>query len=342
LESPDTRMFALMDPRAFLKTGNQGIILDEIHRAPELLSYIQEMVDLNKNNVQYILTGSNQFSIMNKITQSLAGRTAIFKLLPLSINELERSNISFYTEGVLLNGFYPAIYANNLNPTKTYKNYYETYLERDLRQIINIKDLGLFQKFIMLCAGRIGNIFNASNISNEVGVSVTTIRSWISILETSFIVLLLQPYYENIRKRLIRSPKIYFYDVGLASYLLGIENQNQVSRDPLRGALFENMLLMELVKHRYNTGSDHNLFFYRDSHQNEIDIIIKRGHKLIPIEVKFSQTFNIDFLKGLNYINRILASKIEKLFLVYDGTMEQNVGNCKIVNFRHLVKEAYK
>ncbi|MCD4745978.1 MAG: ATP-binding protein [Bacteroidales bacterium] len=291
LENPDIRSLAINDPRAFLGQNKYGAILDEIQHVPHLLSYLQQIVDENKHSINYILTGSNQFSILNKLTQSLAGRTAILKLLPLTLNEI-RHITKNNTDELILHGFYPAVYSDNLNPTKAYRNYYETYLERDLRQIFQIKNLSLFQKFIHICAGRIGNIFNASSIATEVGVSVTTIKSWMSILEASFIVLLLQPYYENINKRLIKSPKIYFYDVGLAAYLLGIEDARQISRDPLRGALFENLVLMELVKYRFNTGFDHNLFFYRDSHQNEVDVVFKKARQLYPVEIKSAQTFH--------------------------------------------------
>lgn len=334
-ENPDIRLFAKNDPRAFLSQNESGAILDEIHLAPEIISYLQQIVDENKTSTKYILTGSNNFSIIRNVSQSLAGRTAILKLLPFSLNEIQEIN-TFSTDQLILKGFYPEIYSHNYNPVKVYRSYYETYLERDLRQIVNIKDLSLFQKFIRICAGRIGNIFNASSIASEVGVSVTTINAWISVLEASFVVLLLQPYYENINKRLIKSPKLYFYDVGLASYLLGIEELNQVARDPLRGALFENLVLMDIIKLRYNQGLDHNLFFYRDSHQNEIDIVYKTGHYLITIEVKSSQTFLIDFLKGLKHFKNLMNDKIDKQFLAYDGEYEQKSDGIQIANFRHL------
>lgn len=335
LENPDIRLFAKNDPRAFLAQNEKGAILDEIQHVPEILSYLQQIVDEKKASVKYILTGSNNFSVIKNVSQSLAGRTAILKLLPFSLHEIRNTNL-LSTDLFILNGFYPAIYAHNYSPNKVYRNYYETYLERDLRQIVNLKDLSLFQKFIRICAGRIGNIFNASSIASEVGVSVTTINTWISILEASYVVLLLQPYYENINKRLVKSPKLYFYDVGLASYLLGIEELIQVKRDPLRGALFENLVLMDIVKSRYNQGLDHNLFFYRDSHQNEIDIIYKTGHHLIPIEVKSSQTFQIDFLKGLKHFKKLMGDKIDIQFLVYDGEFEQKSDDLQIVNFKHI------
>ena len=335
-ENPDIRLFASNDPRAFLARNQSGAILDEIQHVPELLSYLQQHVDDNRDKVKYILTGSNQFSLLNNVSQSLAGRTAILKLLPLCFAEISDLK-ELETEEIVLRGFYPGVIANKLDPTKAYRNYYETYLERDLRQLVQLKDLSLFQKFIKICAGRIGNIFNASTIANETGVTVNTIKAWVSILEASYIVTLLQPYHENINKRLIKSPKIYFNDVGLATYLLGIEDTNQLQRDPLRGALFENLVIVEMIKQRYNAGMDSNLFFYRDSHHNEIDIIIKRGNELIPVEVKSSQTFHTSFLKGFRHFDKIFTGRIPSRFLIYDGDMEQNVNQVEVINWRNLL-----
>jgi predicted AAA+ superfamily ATPase len=233
-------------------------------------------------------------------------------------------------------GFYPGIFSENRNPTIAYSSYYETYIERDLRQLIQIKDLNLFQRFVRVCAGRIGQLFNASNLSNEVGVSVRTIKSWLSIMQASYIVLSLPPFFENINKRLTKSAKLYFYDVGLAACLLGIESPQQISRDPLRGALFENLVLMELVKARINQGLDPNFYFYRDSHQNEVDLIFKRGSTLIPVEMKSAQTFHPDFLKGMKYFDKIFPNRVANGFLVYDGPLEQNVQKYTVLNFRHV------
>lgn len=336
LENPDVRLLIKSDPRAFINSNPLGAVIDEIQHAPELLSYLQQIVDEKKNNIKFILTGSNQFSILNSISQSLAGRTAVLKLLPLSMDEI-RQLLPLKTDEIIYNGFYPAIYSQNLNPTKSYRYYYETYLERDVRQMIHLKDLDLFQKFMRICAGRIGNIFNASSIANEIGTSVPTIKSWISILQASYIVILLQPYFENINKRLIKTPKIYFYDVGLATYLLGIEDYNQISRDPVRGGLFENLVLSELIKYRYNIGMDHNLFFYRDSHSNEIDFVFKKGQELTVIEVKSSQTFHSGFLKGLNHFSSVFGNRIKQKLLVYDGDFEQEVKEAQVVNLKNLM-----
>ena len=339
LESPDVRTMANLDPRKFLTTDKKGIILDEIHNVPELLSYIQEIVDSTENEIQFILTGSNNFSLLNKVSQSLAGRTAILKLLPFSIKELATIDNDFTIEDYLEKGFYPAIYAQHKEPTRAYRNYYETYLERDVRQLINLKDLRLFQIFIRLCAGRTANLFNASAMSNEVGVSVPTIKSWISVLEASYIIFLVQPYYENIGKRLVKTPKLYFYDVGLASYLLGIENKNQMSRDPLRGALFENMVVSDILKSRFNEGKESNLYFYRDSNGNEIDILQKNGNQLTAIEIKSATTFNTDFFKNLNFIEKLFKEKLYKQYLLYSGEENRIINNCNVINYKIFAKQ---
>ncbi len=336
LENPDQRELALNDPKAFLKSIESGAILDEIQRAPQLLSYLQEMVDLSQQYGRFILTGSNQFSLLNKISQSLAGRTAILKLLPFSIHEIKDFIANLSTDELMFYGFYPGIYKNQLNPTIAYRSYYETYIERDLRQLSQVKDLLLFQKFVRLCAGRIGQIFNANQLSSEVGVSVPTIKSWISLLQASYIAFLLPPYFENIKKRLIKSPKLYFYDVGLAAYLLGIETPNQMARDPLRGPLFENMVITELLKARFNMGLDANLYFFRDHHQNEVDVVFKQGSNFITAEIKSAQTFSSHFLKGLFYFHNLFPQRIQNEFLIYDGDLEQDVQNIHVVNYRKI------
>jgi predicted AAA+ superfamily ATPase len=334
-ENPDTRLLAESDPRGFLNQFDKGAVLDEIQHVPLLLSYLQQMVDERKKELLFILTGSNQFSLLNTISQSLAGRTAILKLLPLSLEEI-RSVKQLPTDEIMYRGFYPAIHADGLNPTKAYRNYYETYLERDMRQIIQIRELSLFQKFIRICAGRTANLYNASAMAAETGVSVKTIQSWTSILEASYVIMRLQPYHENIKKRLIKSPKLYFYDVGLATYLLGIEETQQLIRDPLRGALFENMVIMEFVKRRLNQGLDPNLFFYRDSHHFEIDLIQKKGNDLVPYEIKSAQTFHPGFLNGLNRFKKLFTIRVPEMFLIYDGEQQTSIRDVHLLNFRNL------
>lgn len=318
-----------------MQQNQKGAILDEIQNIPELISYLQQVVDENRDNLKFILTGSNQFSLMDSVTQSLAGRTAIIKLLPLSLAEIGNSfNIS--TDDLIFKGFYPGVYSHNLSPHKAYRNYYETYIERDLHKLIKVKDLSQFQHFVRIFAGRVGNLVNLSAIAGEIGASVGTIKAWITILEASYIVYLLHPYSDNRGKRLIKSPKVYFYDVGLLSFLLGIEDTNQLSRDPLRGAIFENMIVMELMKMRFNKGLDTNMFFYRDSNHSEIDIVISRGRLLQPVEVKSSKTFHPDFLKQFTRFQKTLPDRIIDPLLIYDGDLEQKVQGIEVVNYRRL------
>jgi len=279
LELLDQREFARTDPRGFLKKIPSGAVLDEIQRVPELLSYIQGIVDEAKVNGMFILTGSQQFEVLNSISQSLAGRTALLKLLPFSITEIKKNYGFSSINELIYKSFYPRIYDQNLDPTLAMRNYFETYIERDLRQLVQIKNLLLFQKFVRLCAGRVGQILNLNSLGNDAGVTHTTAREWLSLLEASYIVFLLEPFYRNVGKRLIKSPKLYFYDVGLASYLLGIENLTHLESHPLRGNLFENLVIAEILKFRFNQGKGNNLNFYRDSTGNEIDVIFNTKSK---------------------------------------------------------------
>lgn len=330
-ENPDIRSLVINDPRRFLNQLTKGAILDEVQHIPEIISYLQQIADEKGPELLFVLTGSNHFSVMEKVTQSLAGRTGILKLLPFSLGEIDQSIGS--TDELMYRGFYPQVHTRNLSPTKIYRNYYETYLQKDIRQLIQIKDLRLFDKFIRICAGRTGSLLNASALANETGVSMPTVKSWISVLEASYVLYLLPPYSENINKRLVKSPKLYFYDVGLASYLLGITNSTQMSRDPLRGSLFENLVITEVVKHYFNIGQDQPMFFFRDNHHLEVDLIIKRADKLIALEIKSAQTFNADFLKGINRLTELMPGRITSDYLIYDGTTEQT-GPRSILNFR--------
>lgn len=338
LEAPHVRSLAINDPLGFLAQYQDGAVLDEIQNVPQLLSYLQVDVDENKAFGKYILTGSHQFELHKAVSQSLAGRTALLKLLPLTINELSGGNTNLTLDEYLFNGFFPQVYTSKLDPSTIYLNYYHTYVERDIRQLINIKDLHLFQKFVTLLAGRIGQVLNKDNLSNELGISSSTVTQWISILEASFIIFLLPPYFENFGKRLIKSPKLYFTDVGLASYLLGIENMNQLARDPIRGFLVENLVIVELMKTRANKGLDPHLYYYRDNHQNEVDVIYKSASQLIPIEIKSAQTYNSEFLKGLKYFKKIVGDRVSSQYLVYAGDYEQQVGEIQILNFKNTSK----
>lgn len=332
-EALDTRELAREDPRRFLAQFPKGAVFDEIQRVPDLLSYIQVIVDEQKINGFFILTGSHQLLLHEAITQSLAGRTALLNLYPLSLQELKNAGFHDSTDALLLKGGFPRIYEQTLDATKNHRYYLETYLERDVRQMINVKNLSLFSKFLKLCAGRIGSLLDMTSLSNDVGISVPTLHEWLSILEASFIVFRLYPYYENFGKRIIKSPKLYFCDVGLASYLLGIENTTQISRDPLRGFLFENLVILELMKSRVNQGLEPHLYYYRDTHQHEVDVIIQSGHELIPVEIKSSQTFDRAFLKNLHYFQQIVPSRTSHGFLIYDGATEQRLENITLLNF---------
>lgn len=320
LENPETRQFAMDDPKAFLAQYKESkVILDEIQRAPELLSYIQVIVDEQQSNGQFVLTGSHQLSLHQAITQSLAGRTSILTLLPLSIAELKKGKIQFdQFEDYAFRGFLPRIHSQQQRPSTAYSNYFQTYVERDVRQLINLKDLSLFEKFIKLLAGRVGQLMDHSSLANDVGVSPSSIRQWLSILEASYIIYKLPPYFENFGKRAIKSPKYYFIDVGLLTYLLGIEAAHQISRDPLVGQIFENMVVIECLKSQANQGKQPNLYFYRDSNSNELDILLPAGQQLTAIEVKSASTYNPSLLKSLKRAAH-LSDKIQQRYLIYSG-----------------------
>ena len=335
LENPDVRSFAENDPVAFLNRHREGMILDEVHNAPSLLSYIQGIVDEHPER-KFILSGSSQFAMLKKVTQSLAGRTAVFELLPLSYSEVRGHVEAKSLDSLLFEGFYPAIYAGRNVPKFFYPSYVKTYLDKDVRDLLQIKDMMQFHTFIRLCAGRIGSLFKASELANEIGVSSNTITSWLSVLQASYIVVLLPPYFENSRKRLTKAPKLYFTDTGLACHLLGIESAQQLSRDKMRGALFENFIVMEAMKRRYNQGKESNLYFYRDSHQNEVDLILKNSTGVYGIEIKSSMTYHVDFEKALKQMDVWLNVPVIGKAVVYAGSLENTTGAIKLLNYTHL------
>lgn len=335
LESLDIRSFAENDPIAFLNQNEEGMILDEIHNAPDLLSYIQGIVDEHPDK-RYILSGSSQFAMLKRVTQSLAGRTAVFELMPLSYSETKDLTADVPLDKLLFNGFYPAIYSGRNVPEFLYPAYMKTYLDRDVRDLLQIKDMMQFHIFIKLCAGRIGSLFKASELANEIGVSPNTITSWLSVLQASYIVTLLPPYFENTSKRLTKMPKLYFLDTGLACYLLGIESPEQLSRDKMRGALFENFVVTEALKQRYNQGKESNLYFYRDSNQNEIDLLLKRNTRLYGIEIKSSMTYHKDFEKALKRIDEWVKAPVDGKAVVYAGNFENTAGEIKLLNYTNM------
>ena len=336
LEEPDTRALIESDPRHFFARHPDGAILDEIQRVPSLLSYIQAIVDQSDKTGVFILTGSHQLALHQAVSQSLAGRVALFDLLPLCLGEIrdELKSISLFEE-LLIRGFFPRIYAQHVDPAATYRNYVRTYIERDVRTLVNVKDLAQFQRFMKLSAGRIGNILNIESLCGEVGIAHKTLNSWLSVLEASYLVIRIQPYFENFGKRLIKSPKIYFTDVGLASYLLGVQTAEQLTRDPMRGHLFENLVIMELIKFRYNQAEEPEIYYYRDNHGHEVDVILKLGHQLIPVEIKSTQTFNPALLKNLRFFKELVGDRCPLGFLIYAGELEQPVGDFFVVNYKN-------
>jgi len=338
-EDIPTRMEAMSDARRFIKRFPQGVIIDEAHNFPDIFSAIQVEVDEDifqrKNDRLFIVTGSSNFSLLEKVTQSMAGRTAILTLLPLSVKELGERAKDVSTTTLILNGGYPAIWANGIPREMLYSDYYASYVERDARQVVNLKEITTFHHFIRLCAGRIGSEFNASALSNETGATTKTINSWLNILGASYIVYLLPPYYENINKRLTKTPKIYFYDTGLAAWLLGISDETQLQTHPLRGALFENLVINEMLKERYNKGKENNFYFYRDKSQREIDIIQWNGMHLSAFEIKSAMSYNPDYFRNIDYLKSLLNDRITRSAVIYDGNTESDRQERGIYNFRN-------
>lgn len=338
LEHPQTRLLAQQDPVSFFKQYPEPLIIDEIQHVPGLLSYIQVKVDEKRENGQYILTGSQHLNVNAAITQSLAGRTALLTLLPFSIEEAsEATENKLSRDAWLFSGFLPRIYDQHQQPGVAYRNYLQTYVERDVRQLLNLKDLQTFEKFLHLLAGRIGQMVNLNALANDTGVSATTISNWLSVLEASYIIYRLAPFYENLGKRLIKSPKLYFVETGLAGYLLGIEDQKMVARDPLLGGLFENMIVIEALKHRLNQGMNPNLYFYRDSNGNEVDLIIKRGRELYPVEIKASMTWHKGFTKNIHRFHKLTNTNAAGC-VVFGGELQfTSDDGVKVFGFDHFL-----
>lgn len=341
LEDASTLAELQSDPKAFIGKYTQGVIIDEAQRFPDIFSYIQVEVDndrLSGGDRRFILTGSNNFSLMERVSQSMAGRTSLLSLLPLSTPELLSCAPQASTDEMILRGGYPAVWRADLKGRQILLgSYYTTYIERDLRSLINIKDLRAFQVFIRLCAGRIGQELNLSSLSVETGVSLPTIKSWISVLEASYIVYTLRPYYANIGKRLTKAPKLYFYDTGLATFLLGINSVEQLYTHPLRGNLFENMVVSDIVKQGTNKGTEDLLFFYRDKSQREVDVLRCLADGTIEaFEIKAGRTFSDAYLKNLRFLKTLLGDKIVRTAVVYDGEQENWRAIDGFLNFRHM------
>lgn len=337
LENPDERNMAAQDPKGFLGRFPQGAIFDEIQREPNLLSYLQGIVDERKRMGEFVVTGSQQFGLMQSITQSLAGRIGLVQLLPLALTELRRSErVPTSLDNVMYTGLYPALYDRELMPAQWFANYLATYIERDVRQIADIRDLSLFQRFVKLCAARCGQLLNLTSLANDSGISHTTARAWISILEAGYIVFLLTPYHRNFGKRLVKMPKLYFYDVGLASYLLGIQNPEQLSIHAQRGALFKSFVIAEYVKNRFNQGQPLNLYFWRNNTGEEIDLLVEQGAQVQPIEIKSGQTFHSGFIASLRKWMGYADTDLYSPRVVYGGNDNFQFQGIEVVSWRGL------
>ena len=331
LENPDTLEFVKSDPRGFLSQYKKGAILDEVQRAPHLFSYLQQVLDETKKKGLFILTGSNNFLLQENITQTLSGRIAYLQLLPLSLQELKNSKKIKADYGWhIFHGGYPEVIAKKINPADWYAGYINTYVERDVRQLKNITNLSLFTKLLRLCAGRTGQVLNLTSLSNDCGIDQKTVAAWLSILQSSYIIYLLKPYHGNFNKRVIKTPKLYFYDTGVVCSLLGINNARQIVTHAAKGALFENLIISELLKERFNAGAPDNLYFWRDKTGNEVDVLLNIAGKLTVMELKAGETLSQDFFKGLEYFSSLNIHTIQKL-LVYGGKQEQKRSNGIIV-----------
>lgn len=333
LENPDVLEFATTDPRGFLSQFNsdKGAILDEIQKAPQLFSYLQQILDETKEKGLFILTGSNNFLLQENITQTLSGRIAYLQLLPLSLEELKTSSFlkNDYAWHIFTGG-YPEVISEGINPADWFPNYISTYIERDVRQLKNITNLSLFTKLLRMCAGRTGQILNMTSLANDCGIDQKTVAAWLGILQSSYIIYLLKPYHNNFNKRIMKTPKLYFYDTGVACSLLGIKSAEQIAIHAAKGALFENLVVNELLKARFNAGESDNLFYWRDKTGNEVDIIAENAENLTAIELKAGETINNDFFKGLNYFSALETPNTEKV-VIYGGNQTQNRSNGIIV-----------
>lgn len=336
LEDPDERHLANSDPRAFLAQFKNGAIIDEAQRVPALFSYLQQILDNTRKDGLFILTGSNNFLLQESISQTLAGRIGYMDLLPLCHNELLQFNLqSPSTNQLVWSGCYPEVYDRDRNPSLWYKAYIRTYVERDVRQLKNITDTVLFTRFLQLCAGRTAQQLNTVALSNECDIDVRTVQQWLGILESSYIIFMLQPHHKNFNKRIVKTPKLYFYDTGLASSLLGIKTEKEMANSHFRGALFENYVVVECLKHKHNSGNQTSYYYWRDNKGVEIDLLAERGGKLLPIEIKASQTYRDDFLMNIHKWNQYAGQKGG--VLLFDGSQTINKSNkVTVTNWRNI------
>ncbi len=339
LEDPDQREFATSDPKGFLNTFSDGAIIDEAQNCPKIFSYLQSIVDNNNKCGQFILTGSQQFGMISKITQSLAGRVGLLNLLPFNYSELQNSRLGINNlSQVLYKGMYPPIYSRDVKPNLWYSNYVQTYIERDARQLINIENLTVFRRFMKLCASRCGQLLNISSLSNECGIAQATVKNWLSILEASYIIFFLKPHFNNFNKRLVKTPKLYFYDAGLCSWLLDITTASELDYHAYKGPLFETFVISEILKLQFNAAKINNLFFWRDKTGNEVDLIIDQNNNLTPIEIKSGQTIVSDFFKALNKWVELAKdkTKVNPALLIYGGQNNQDRTNAKVLSWQNI------
>jgi uncharacterized protein len=339
LEAPDTLQFASEDPRGFLASLRDGAIIDEFQRLPQLTSYLQVMVDEQPRPGQFILAGSHQFLMMRQVAQSLAGRTALFSLLPFSLAELQTLKPraeKLALEAIIFPGFYPRIHDKRLDPSQALGDYFSTYVLRDIRELTAVHDVDRFTRFVRLCAGRVGQLLNLQSLGNDAGVSQPTARAWLDLLQTSGIVYLLAPWFVNTSRRLIKSPKLYFCDTGLACWLLGLRSADQVGRDPLYGSLFENLVVIEALKDQLNHGSANPLHFYRDSSGQEVDLLISQGPDLAAFEIKAGQTVNPDYFKGLRSFKTTYPQTVASGGVIYGGDQGQSRSDWPVWSWRSL------
>ena len=335
LEDISNRTFAQTDPKGFLETYQNGIIIDEIQYAPDLFSYLQVYTDERQINGEYLITGSQHFLMSEHIAQSLAGRVALFNLLPFSLSELQQGGKPIDSwEALLLNGSYPRRWTNEIDAFDFYDSYLQTYVERDVRQLKNILNLDLFQKFIRLLAGRVGQLFNQSSLGSELGMDNKTINAWMNLLEASFVAFRLQPYYRNFNKRLVKTPKIYFYDTGLLAYLLGIRTREDLDLHFAKGQLYENFILLEKMKQSLNRRTHDKFYFWRDATGNEVDLLIEKGLDLAAIEIKSGKTIQQEFFKNLKHFKKVNPAATS--WLVYGGTEAQNRSEVNVIGFTDL------
>jgi hypothetical protein len=337
LEDPDTRLFATEDPRGFLSNYPKGAILDEVQRVPALFSYLQGVVDAHPST-KFILSGSQNFLLSDNISQSLAGRTAILKLLPFSLMELKNAQILPDTlNDVIFQGFYPRIYDQNIPPLNFYPGYIQTYLERDVPQLTQVGNIQTFTTFLKLCAGRVGQLINMSQLANDAGVAVNTVRNWLNILESSYIIFRLYPHHQNFNKRLTKMPKLYFYDVGLLANLLGIRSSNQIESHFAKGGIFENLIISEIIKRHYHKGHVPSVWFWRDHKGKEIDVLIDLGQQLIPVEIKSGKTMSADYFKSPEYWNKLSGNSADSTYVIYGGDQDMKTKFGQLVSWRSFI-----